>query len=46
VPALFRWASDQDTATIDASEVPWEAPELPLDDERILLLDADPGPPD
>ena len=39
MPALWRWAIDQDTVSIDASDVPWEAPELPLDDERILVLD-------
>ncbi|MCB1134148.1 MAG: transposase, partial [Verrucomicrobiae bacterium] len=29
-----------------ASQAEWQAPELPLDDERILVLDADPAPPD
>lgn len=28
------------------SHAEWQAPELPLDDERILVLDADPAPPD
>jgi hypothetical protein len=46
VPALFRWAQEEESETLDASQVPWQAPELPLDDERILVLDGDPGPPD
>ena len=46
LPALFRWAQEDDSESIDASHVPWQAPELPLDDERILVLDGDPGPPD
>ncbi len=46
VPALFRWAQEEESETLDASHVPWQAPELPLDDERILVLDGDPGPPD
>ena len=46
VPALFRWAQEEETETLDASQVPWQAPELPLDDERILVLDGDPLPPD
>ena len=29
-----------------AFQVPWQAPELPLDEERILVLDGDPLPPD
>ena len=36
VPALFRWAQEEESETLDASHVPWQAPELPLDDERIL----------
>ena len=46
VPALFRWAKEDESETLDASQIPWQAPELPLDDERILVLDGDPGPPD
>ena len=46
VPALFRWAQEEESETLDASHVPWQAPELPLDDERILVPDGDPGPPD
>ena len=46
VPALFRWAQEDESETLDASHLPWQAPELPLDDERILVLDGDPGPPD
>ncbi len=34
------------TQSHDASQVPWQAPELPLDDEGILVLDGDPDPPD
>lgn len=30
---------------IEASGVPWEAPKLPLDDERFLVLGGDPVPP-
>ena len=29
------------SATLDASHVAWQAPELPLDDERILVLDGE-----
>ncbi len=46
VPALWCWAGEQDTATLDASHLAWQTPELPLDDERILVLDGDPIPPD
>jgi hypothetical protein len=46
VPGLFRWAQEDESETLDASQIPWEAPELRLDDERILLLDGDPLPPD
>lgn len=46
VPTLFRWAQDEETESVDASHLPWQAPELPLDDERILVLNGDPGPPD
>jgi len=46
VPVLWCWAEEQDSPTLDASHVPWQAPELPLDDERILVLDGDPIPPD
>jgi hypothetical protein len=40
------WVSGISCESIDASHVPWQAPELPLDDDRILVLDGDPGPPD
>jgi len=46
VPALWRWADEHDTESIDPSHLAWQAPELPLDDERILVLDGDPIPPD
>ena len=46
VPALFRWTQEEESETLDASQIPWQAPELPLDDKRILVLDGDPGPPD
>jgi len=46
VPALFRWAQKDHFESIDASHVPWQAPELPLDDDRILVLDGDPRPAD
>ncbi len=46
VPGLWCWAGEQDTATLDASHLAWQTPELPLDDERILVLDGDPIPPD
>jgi hypothetical protein len=46
VPALVRWAQEEETKTIDASHVPRQASELPLDDDRIFVLDGDPGPPD
>ena len=46
VPALFSWAQEEQSETIDASHVPRQAPELPLDDERILVLDGAPLPPD
>ena len=39
VPALFRWVQEDDCETLDASHLRWQAPELPLDDERILVLD-------
>jgi len=36
----------QPTAFADrSSQAEWQAPELPLDDERILVLDAGPPPP-
>ena len=44
VPALSRWAQEDDSESIDASHLPWQAPELPLDDQRILVLDGDPRP--
>lgn len=35
------------TSSLDRStQVEWQAPELPLDDERVLILDGDPAPPD
>ncbi|MFM1561727.1 MAG: hypothetical protein ACKJSK_20680 [Roseibacillus sp.] len=46
MPALFSWAQEEQSETIDASHVPRQAPELPLDDERILVLDGAPLPPD
>jgi len=46
VPALFRRAQQEDSETLDASRIPCQTPELPLDDERILVLDGDPLPPD
>jgi len=53
VPALFRWAHAQESEShaqesesLDSSHLAWQAPELPLDDERILVLDGDPIPPD
>jgi len=46
VPDLFRWPQQEDTETLDASRIPWQAPELPLDGELILVLDGDPLPPD
>ena len=46
VPALFRWAHVQESESLDSSHLAWQAPELPLDDERIPVLDGDPLPPD
>ena len=46
MPALFRWTQEDDSETLDSSHLPLRAPELPLDDERILVLDGDPHPPD
>ena len=34
------------SSSANSPQVEWQAPELPLDDERILVLDADPAPPD
>jgi hypothetical protein len=45
VPALFSWVQEEQPETIDTSHVPSQAPKLTLDDERILVLDGDPGPP-
>ena len=45
VPALFRWAQDEETKSLDTAHLPGQAPGLSLDDRRILNLDGDPDPP-
>ena len=46
VPALVRRAHAQESESLDSSHLAWQAPELPLDDERIPVLAGDPLPPD
>ena len=50
VPPQWGWTDDIEAPPADwwlGEEPAWEAPELALDEERILVLDADdPFPPD
>lgn len=39
-------AAGRASSGVRSYDTEWQAPELPLDDERILVLDADPPPPD
>jgi len=45
VPPGWHWREEIGAQPEDL-EKRWEAPELPLDDGRTLVLDADPLPPE